>query len=133
MFSPPPQPPVSGLSAAPESAEVQEEEQEHLDKEEEEEEKVVEEREEEKKVVLIGDHEQLSVLYHRQKLVQDLGVVSQIQQLLQGHREGGGANDFYSQQQRNHQRQHRKVRPDHQSMQNKPFLIYLFIYFSLLK
>lgn len=111
------QPPVSSLSAAPESAEVQEEEQEHLDKEEEEE-KVVEEREEEKKVVLIGDHEQLGVLYQRQKLLQDLGVVSQIQQLLQGHREGGGANDFCSQQQRNHQRQHRKVRPDHQSMQN---------------
>ncbi|XP_042079445.1 tubulin polyglutamylase ttll6 isoform X1 [Haplochromis burtoni] len=101
-------PPVSGLSAAPESAEVQEEEQEHLDKEEEEE-KVVEEREEEKKVVLIGDHEQLGVLYQRQKLLQDLGVVSQIQQLLQGHREGGGANDFCSQQQRNHQRQHRKL------------------------
>lgn len=122
------QPPVSGLSAAPESAEVQEEEQEHLDKEEEEEEKVVEEREEEKKVVLIGDHEQLGVLYQRQKLLQDLGVVSQIQQLLQGHRKGGGANDFCSQQQRNHQRQHRKVRPDHQSMQNKPFLIYCEYY-----
>lgn len=115
---------MSGPSAAPESAEVQEEEQEHLDKEEEEE-KVVEEREEEKKVVLIGDHEQLSVPYQRKKLVQELGVVSQIQQLLQGHREGGGANDCCSQQQRNHQRQHRKVRPDHQFMQNKPYFSFI--------
>ncbi|XP_030610170.1 tubulin polyglutamylase ttll6 isoform X2 [Archocentrus centrarchus] len=102
------QPPVSSPSAAPESAEVEEEAEEHPDEEEEEEE-VVEEKEEEKKVALIDKREQLSVLFQRKKLVQDLGVVNQIQQLLQGHGEGGGVHGCFSYQLRNHQRQHKKL------------------------
>ncbi|XP_058476834.1 tubulin polyglutamylase ttll6 isoform X1 [Solea solea] len=87
---------LSSMWVDPEAAQVQEEEEEGEDEEEEEEE---EEQEQER----------VHLLLQRKKLLQDLGVVDQIQQLLQGQTEGGrvlqGAQDTHSHQQR---RQHTK-------------------------
>ncbi|XP_072229363.1 LOW QUALITY PROTEIN: tubulin polyglutamylase ttll6 [Leuresthes tenuis] len=66
------QSPLSGTSVDPESAEVREEEQpegEEADME---------------------DQERVNALVQRKKLLEDLGVVDQIHQLLQGRAEGGG-------------------------------------------
>lgn len=63
--------PLSGASLYPEAADVREEKEE--DKEED-----------------MEEQERVNALLQRKKLLQDLGVVDQIHQLLQGRTEGGG-------------------------------------------
>lgn len=93
---------MSSPPVAPECAEAEGEAQEHPHGEE------VQDKEEEKKVAFIDKREELSMLLQRKKLVQDLRVVNQIEQLLQGHGDRAGAHDCLP-----HHRQHRKVRPAH--------------------
>ncbi|XP_037318794.2 tubulin polyglutamylase ttll6 [Pungitius pungitius] len=89
---PQPHPPPS-VPQHPEAAEVQEDKQEQRDEEVKEEaveeEEKEEEGEEEEEEGEAEERERLNALLQRKKLLQDLGVVDQIQQLLQGRRGGG--------------------------------------------
>lgn len=83
-----------------EAAEVQEEEEE-------------EEQGKEEKEADVEEQERVDALLQRKKLLQDLGVVDQIRQLLQGLTDRGGVlQDACSQQQRHqpHQKQQTRVR-----------------------
>ncbi|KAM8836403.1 tubulin polyglutamylase ttll6 isoform 1-T5 [Spinachia spinachia] len=80
----PPHPPPN-VRQDPEAAKVQEDKQDDEEEEEEEEEKEEEEEEGEAE-----ERERFEALLQRKKLLQDLGVVDQIQQLLQGRTGGGG-------------------------------------------
>lgn len=97
--------PLFGVPEDPVAAKVREEKQEQQRDEEEEE---VEDEDMEEK-------ERVDALLQRKKLLQDLGVVDQIHQLLQGRTEGGGvlqdASDTFPHQQSKqvHQRQQTKV------------------------
>ncbi|KAA8581229.1 hypothetical protein FQN60_002810 [Etheostoma spectabile] len=91
------QPPsLSSVAVHPEAAEVREEKQEQLPEEDTED---------------MEERERVDALLQRKKLLQDLGVVEQIHQLLQGHKEAGGVpQDACTQQQRPaHQRQQTKL------------------------
>ncbi|XP_042338651.1 tubulin polyglutamylase ttll6-like, partial [Plectropomus leopardus] len=92
------QPPsLSGMSVDPEAAEVREEKQEE------------EQEKEEEKEADMKEQERVDALLQRKKLLQDLGVVEKIQQLLQGRTDGGGVlqdtKDACSQQQSKHAHQ----------------------------
>lgn len=110
-----PQPCLSSVSVDPVAAEVRVEKQEEQLEQETEERKEEEEEEEE---THMEEQERVNALLQRKKLLQELGVVDKIQQLLQGRADGGGvlqeAKDACTQQQ-SHQPHHRqqqvKVRP----------------------
>lgn len=74
-----------------------------------------EKQQEEEEEADVEERERVDALLQRKKLLQDLGVVDQIHQLLQGRTEGGGAlqdaRDAYTHQQ-NQQRQQTKVTPN---------------------
>lgn len=98
------------MSVDPEAADVQQEEKQQEEVEVEEEEGVA--------AADMEEQERVDALLQRKKLLQDLGVVDQIHQLLQGRIEGGGvlqdAKDTYTHQQskQTQQRQQQiKVRP----------------------
>uniref|UniRef100_A0A4W6DZ26 Tubulin tyrosine ligase-like family, member 6 n=2 Tax=Lates calcarifer TaxID=8187 RepID=A0A4W6DZ26_LATCA len=89
-------PPLSSVSVDPEAADVQQEEKQQEEVE-------VEEEEEGVAAADMEEQERVDALLQRKKLLQDLGVVDQIHQLLQGRIEGGGvlqdAKDTYTHQQ----------------------------------
>ncbi|XP_040885483.1 tubulin polyglutamylase ttll6 [Toxotes jaculatrix] len=95
--------PVSRASVDPEAAGVQEE------KQQQEEEEAVEAAEAED----MEEQERVNALLQRRKLLQDLGVVDQIRQLLQGRIEGGGVlqdtKDAYTHQQSKQRQQETKL------------------------
>ncbi len=74
-----------------------------------------EEKQEEKEAD-VEEQERVDALLQRKKLLQDLGVVDQIHQLLQGRTEGGGVlqdGDTHQQSKKAHPRQQQtKVKPD---------------------
>lgn len=69
----------------PEAAEVREKEEEQWEGEDEKEKEKEKENEAD-----MEEQERINTLLQRKKLLKELGVVEQIQQLLQGRREGGG-------------------------------------------
>ncbi|TDG97738.1 hypothetical protein EPR50_G00211180 [Perca flavescens] len=89
-------PSLSSVAVHPEAAEVREEKQEQLLEEED---------------TDMEEQERVNALLQRKKLLQDLGVVEQIHQLLQGCTDAGGVlQDACTQQQRQaHQRQQTKL------------------------
>uniref|UniRef100_A0A3Q3EZ03 Tubulin tyrosine ligase-like family, member 6 n=1 Tax=Labrus bergylta TaxID=56723 RepID=A0A3Q3EZ03_9LABR len=96
-------PPLSSVPLHPEAAEVQEVKKQQEVEEEEEEEREADEEE----------RERLDALLRRKKLLQDLGVVDQIHQLLQVQRKGGRVNkDACS---------HQQCKPAHQRPQQSKF------------
>ncbi|XP_024913778.1 tubulin polyglutamylase ttll6 [Cynoglossus semilaevis] len=87
-------PPLSGPSEEPEVAQVCEEEEDEDKREEEDQEEAGK----------LEEQERVHLLLQRKKLLQDLGVVEQIQQLLQGQSQGGGVlEESCSHQQRQQQ------------------------------
>jgi len=105
--------PPSSVSPAPNAAETLEEKQQQQLEEEE------EEKDEKEEVVVEADEEEeeqerVAALLQRKKLLQDLGLVDQIHQLLQGLTGGGGVpQEACNQQSRPaHQRRQTKVRAD---------------------
>ncbi|KAM9336959.1 tubulin polyglutamylase ttll6 [Symphorus nematophorus] len=95
-------PPVSSVSVDAEAAEAREEKR---------------EEEEEEKEAEMEEQERVTALLQRKKLLQELGVVEQIKQLLQGRIEGGGvlqgAKDAYA---------HQQSKPAHQRQQQTKFI-----------
>ncbi len=90
------------MSPTPAAAEVQEEKQ---------------EQQEEENEAEMEEQERVDALLQRKKLLQDLGVVDQIQQLLQGHAEGRGVVQdgcsLQQSEQAHHRQQQMKVRSNH--------------------
>nr|XP_040032835.1 tubulin polyglutamylase ttll6 isoform X1 [Gasterosteus aculeatus aculeatus] len=80
--------PPSSVPKDPEAAEVQEDKQQQREEEEEVKEEAVEEEEEGEDEA--EERERINTLLQRKKLLQDLGVVDQIRQLLQDRTGGGG-------------------------------------------
>ncbi|XP_037611797.1 tubulin polyglutamylase ttll6 isoform X1 [Sebastes umbrosus] len=92
--------PLSGVALDLEAAEVQEEEEEK-------------EQGKEEKEADVEEQERVDALLQRKKLLQDLGVVDQIRQLLQGLTDRGGVlQDACSQQQRHQPHQRQQIRLD---------------------
>ncbi|XP_068592901.1 tubulin polyglutamylase ttll6 [Cebidichthys violaceus] len=117
---PPPLPP-SSVSLDPEATDVREEKQQQQQQEEEkekqqqqqqeQEQEEEEEEEEEEEKADVEEQERVDVLLQREKLLQDLGVVDQIHQLLQGRTDGGGVlQEACSQQQSRPAHQRRQTR-----------------------
>ncbi|KAM3591592.1 uncharacterized protein V6R79_004405 [Siganus canaliculatus] len=79
----PAQPPPSDASAEPEAAQVREEQQQEEEEQEEEEEEARKEEAEDDPEAALEEQRRLDALLQRKKLLQDLGVVEQIHQLLQ--------------------------------------------------
>lgn len=79
------------MSVDPEAAEVREEEK--------------QQEEEEEKEADMEEQERLDALLQRKKLLQDLGVVDQIHQLLQGRTDAGGVLQDACSSKQTHQRQ----------------------------
>lgn len=93
----------------PEAAEVQEDKQQQREEEEEVKEEAVEEEEEGEDEA--EERERINTLLQRKKLLQDLGVVDQIRQLLQDRTGGGGVpKEACAQQQSQRAHQTRQVR-----------------------
>ncbi|XP_034414653.1 tubulin polyglutamylase ttll6 [Cyclopterus lumpus] len=105
----------SSMSLAPKAAELleekeKEEEEKEEKEEEEEEEKVEEEEQQQEEEEEEEERQRVAALLQRKKLLQDLGLVDQIQQLLQGLTGGGGVPQEACAQQ---------TRPAHQRRQAK--------------
>ncbi|KAK9530018.1 hypothetical protein VZT92_011556 [Zoarces viviparus] len=96
--------PPSSVSLDPEAADIQEEKQQQDEEEEEEEEEKAD----------VEEQERVDALLQREKLLQDLGVVDQIHQLLQCQTDGGGVlQEACTQQQRPaHQRRRTRLQLD---------------------
>ncbi|XP_049420353.1 tubulin polyglutamylase ttll6 isoform X1 [Epinephelus fuscoguttatus] len=111
---------LSSVSVDPVAAEVRVEKQEEQLEQETEERKEEEEEEEE---THMEEQERVNALLQRKKLLQELGVVDKIQQLLQGRADGGGvlqeAKDACTQQQ-SHQPHHRQQQVKLESLTQFP-------------